>query len=211
MHLKSFITLFMISLLVSCAGPQGTWKGKILHQDLKLGKDRLAHGRSIMVLPLISEKGFDTTNRIMPSAHESVKKSSDKAMATCLKSDLDSLYSKKYSSGIPEAFYEKLQKNDILGITASDSVWEILPCRYLLTIRIIGGMTIKSFEEKVKKKVSIEGEMWDSDNPGVVWRAEVYGYEIDSGREDYDFIASGVQHLLMLLPDFLPFSNEENW
>lgn len=208
---KNLILIFIIILINSCAGPQGTWKGQILHQDNLLGKDRLAHGRSILVLPLITSSGFDTTDKIMPSAHESVKGSSDKEMATCLKSDLDSLYKQKFNNNIPDDFYKQLLDNDILAITASDSVWDILPCRYLLTIRLTGGMTIKTFEEKVKKKVSLEGEMWDSENPGVVWRAEVYGYEIDSGRKDHAFIASGVNHLLTLLPSFLPFSNEENW
>lgn len=209
--LKNFSLLFFIFMIINCAGPQGTWKGQILHQDNLLGKDRLAHGRSILVLPLITDDGFDTTDKIMPSAHESVKSSSDKEMATCLKSDLDSLYIKKFNNGIPKEFYKNLFDNDILSITASDSVWEMLPCRYLLTVRLTGGMTIKTFENKIKKKVSLEGEMWDSDNPGVVWRAEVYGYEIDSGRKDHAFIASGVNHLLTLLPSFLPFSNEENW
>lgn len=211
MKLKVTILSSLLLLVFGCAGPKGTWKGKVLHQTPNLGKDRLAHGRSILVLPLLTEKGFDTTDKIMPAAHESVKKSSDKNIATCLKSDLDSIYSQKYSQSIPKSFYNNLQKNDILAITSADSVWEILPCRYLLTIRVTGGMTIKTFEEKVKKKVSIEGEMWDSDNPGVVWRAEVYGYEIDAGRKDHEFISSGIQHLLTMLPNFLPFSNEENW
>lgn len=211
MHIKPALLSILLLMIINCAGPQGTWKGKILHQDPKLGQDRLAHGRSILVLPLITENGFDTTDKIMPAAHESVKTSSDKKLATCLKTDLDSIFIRKYSKGIPEDFYKKLKDNDILGITTSDSIWEILPCRYLLTIRVTGGMTIKTFEEKVKKKVSLEGEMWDSENPGVVWRAEVYGFEIDAGRKDYDFIASGVQQLLTMLPPFLPFSNEENW
>lgn len=211
LHCKLLIITLLSLLYLSCAAPHGTWKGKVLHQQENLGKDRLAHGRSMLILPLITANGFDTTDKIMPAAHDAVKNSSDKELSTCLKSDLDSTYAKKYGVGIPESFYKKLLKNDILPIIASDSVWEILPCRYLLTVRIIGGMSIKTFEKKVKKKVSLEAEMWDSDNPGVVWRAQVYGYEIDGGRIDHDFIASGVKQILSMLPSFLPFSNEENW
>ena len=211
MKLRILIAFLSILLLLNCAVQQGTWKGKILHQHSDLGKDRLAYGRSVLLLPLILPTGFDTTDKIMPSAHEAVKQSSNRKLATCLKPDLDTLYSQKYNGVLPQNFYEKLFKNNILAITSSDSVWNILPCRYLLTVRVIGGMTIKTFEKKVKKKVSLEAEMWDSKNPGVVWRAQVYGYEINGDRVDYAFISSGVNQLLSMLPTFLPFNNEENW
>jgi len=210
--LNFFVFIGFPMFFLNCAAQyEGTWKSNVLYQQDNLGKDRLASGRSIFLLPLIVNEKFDTSSAIMPAAQMDMIKNRDRKMVTCSMAGLDSLYRKEYKKEMDSSFYKSILLGELLKTTANDSVWAVFPCRYLLTVRLISGMTIKTFEQKEKKKVRLEGEMWDSKNPGVVWRSEVYGFEIDAGRSDGDFIASGIKSLFSTLPSFLPVFNEENW
>ncbi len=198
-------------MLLTCASQSGEWQGKLLYSNKQLAVTDRATGRDVVVLPLIIDNRFDTGQSLAPERFTKALIHDQGAVRVLFRKDFEEKLILKYGREHLDSFYMALIKNDILALNALDTVWNGIPGRYLLTIRVTTGVRINSFDDIVKRKADLEAELWDSKKIEIIWRGQSSGYEMDPEVSDAAFIMKGIQTLFMLLPEFIPVREEDNW
>lgn len=209
-YLFRYISIFFL-LSMGCASGTGEWRSKLLYSNKEFGKRQYSTRNSILLLPLITEKGFDTGTALPQVVQKEALHRLQGNIEIYFKKDFEEAYLLTNSRELLDSFYIKLFANDFLALTSYDSVWRSVPSQYIMVIRINNGARINSFDGILKRKAVLEIELWDVKNVEVVWRAESSGFEMNSKITDAEFIAQGIKEAFKLLPEFLPVANEENW
>ncbi len=198
-------------LIIQCASKTGEWRSKLLFVNEDVSKGRLLSGGSILLFPLITEKGFDTTASLSSEKQAKMLHAIRGKLKLYVKKEFEENYLSNNDRALLDSFYISLFANDLLKITASDSIWKSVPSRYILLIRVDKGIRINTFDGVLKRKAVLEGELWDAKNIEVVWRAQSSGYEMDDKVADAVFVAEGMKEIYRLLPEFLLDTKGKNW
>lgn len=198
-------------LFISCVAPTVQWQSELLYSSSELKDNRLSVGNSILLLPLITKDGFDTSHSLSPEVLTKSLMATQQKLKLFFKNDFEESFLSRNSRELLDSFYVSLIKNDILALHSVDTVWKSLPGRFVIVLRLNTGFRIKSFDGIVKRKAELEGELWDIKRIEVVWRARSSGYQMDTKITDGEFVAGGVRELFNLLPDFIPVRDEEEW
>jgi hypothetical protein len=197
---------------VFCASRSGTWQARLLYMEKSLHNAPVASGSAILALPLIVSHEFDTTASCAPASLLKKALSSTKArMRVLVKDDFEEYFFRKQGRRVPGKFYSAFIHNDVLALHNLDTVWNTIPAGYVVAVRITDGVRINTFDAVVKRKASIEGELWRTDTGEVIWRAKSSGYIMNSEADDPEFIKRGVHELFTVLPDFIAYGDEDAW
>lgn len=204
------LLLFLLFAYVKCASNKGQWRLKLTYSSEKIGKDRLLTDFSLFFLPIVNGNKFDTFSVYL---NKKFKKAIGKQVGckVYFKKDFEKLCVSSECKMSLVDFYNGILKDDILEITTCDSVWKYIPGRYMIIIRIKHSVRISSLEGILKRKAFLKAELWDSENVGVVWRAESSGYEMNEKVTDKEFIHKGIKEILGFLPAFVPVRDEKDW
>lgn len=198
-------------LLVSCIAPSAQWKSELLYSSSELENNRLSVGNSILLLPLITKDGFDTSHALSPEVLTKSLMATQQKLNLFFKKDFEESFLPRNNRKMLDSFYVSLFKNDILALHAVDTVWKSIPGRFVIVLRLNTGVRIKSFDGIVKRKAELEGELWDTKRIEIVWRAQSSGFQMDTKVTDAEFILGGLREIFNLLPDFIPVRDEEDW
>lgn len=206
-----FIVLILIVYFFNCSIKTGKWNSEIIYSNEGLKNDRMSTDNSVLLLPLITKVGFDSSNTFSPHIQTELLKTIQKYITYYYKADLEKKYSEKNETGKLDDFYQKLIDGNTLALTASHSVWENMPSHYLMAIRLNNGSRIRSFDGILKRKVSLEAELWDAKRVEIVWHAKSSGVEMNKNKSDAEFVLKGIKNIFELLPEFFRAANESNW
>ena len=204
-------SVLLYVLIIPAEAGESEWVPSVAYVQRGLGKDRLSDNNSILLMPLINEKLFDTSKALRPQRIIDLYLKPQRKAGACFKEDFEERFIAKYKKNVSWQFYKHLLNGEILSLAKDDSAWSVMPCRYVFLLRITKGMRIQSFEGVTKRKAVLEGEMWDSRTAEIVWRGQVTGSSVNVKISDSDFIIEGIIRLFRQLPEFYQVRNEENW
>jgi|GEM_PF-3185175 len=207
----TLVTGVLLLLFAGCTPGTRQWSSEILFQKNEIEHNRLSTGNSILLFPLVTESGFDTTSAFSPAALTKDLLQLQKGVTLAGKADFEKAYRAAHTSESLEAFYRGLFKNDMLVLTTNDSAWACMPAQFVVIIRLNKGVRISSFDGILKRKVALESEIWNAKNAEVVWRGQVSGFEMNKEKSDADVLVAGIRELFKLFPEFIPRNEIENW
>lgn len=202
--LTIFVTLF-------CAPKVNQWQSELLYSIEDLGRDRQSAECSFLLFPVIINNSFDSSTALSPKRLQRILNKYQNSVTVYKQRDFEKKYLSLHSKDSLDIFYTNLIKKDMLSLSGSDSVWSTMSGRYLIIVRLMEGMNIKSFDGLQKRKIVLESELWHTKRREVVWRTQVSGFEMKEKVSDAEFIAQGVEEIFKLIPEFLSVRNEENW
>ncbi|MBD3347138.1 MAG: hypothetical protein GF401_18955 [Chitinivibrionales bacterium] len=198
-----------VAVMTGCASRAG-YATKLLYQSDDFDGADFSH-RTILLLPVTLENGFDTTGMLSPSrqAQWLLKRRPD--LKFVFRNHFESTYYSAHDKAALNSFYGALFEGDVLAAQTSDSVWAHMKADYLLVTSIKNSATIRDFERNIKKTLRCETELWDIENTEVVWRISTVGNILNGTEGDAEFIWGALQEAYNSIPAFRPALNEENW
>lgn len=202
----------LIPILSGCGHRNSTWTGRTTY--VLDAKQQAVHAgdNSLIVFPLVNNSVFDTTPRFSSRGIAARLPKNWHNVILTYKETLDSAALGTFSKMEMEGFYRVLAGNDILALqTRNNRFWELMPASYLLIIRIVRGLHIKTYQRQQKKKAVLEAELWNTRTREVVWRCETQGADIHADRSEELFIQAGILSIVRLLQDNSPVSEQKNW
>jgi len=96
-------------------------------------------------------------------------------------------------------------------LQTADSLWKTIKSSYFMAIRLDNGMVVKDFDRNIRKRLRIEGELWDKNAMEVVWRMSVAGISSGTALPDNVFLSKAIQQLFIALPGSIPNYEEGEW
>jgi hypothetical protein len=203
------VSFFMAGALLECS-PVPAVTIKLLHQDPSFGPEQLS-GQTILILPLLTKTGFDTTQFLLPQHQGS--------WLTRRRSDLEPVYRDKFEAAYKAAhdsvslvkFYRALYKGNMIPLHNADSIWKAMPAAYLLAMYLRSGMEVRNLYGRTHRSVSLEAELWQIDSTEVVWRLSATESTADATMSDAAFIWNAITHIYAQFPEYRPSINETKW
>lgn len=195
----------------AAADVTGVWDAEVSYADEKVMSSRFSEGNSVVILPIIKDRKFDTLRGdFVRKAATSLEKTQN-AFKPLTIVDLEKSWNRLNPGQPIDSFLYPLLTDDILKLSSLDHAWEALPAHYLLVTRLLGGVAIAGTESRYKRRATISVDIWDATTQSVVWRGTASGYEMDRRVSDADFILKGLKALYLKLPPVFPVVNEERW
>lgn len=172
---------------------------------------RTISGRSVIVMPLLKNKGIDTIG--------SLSDTSLMRIVGNIRTDLKfipfrqqiPLILKRYSEKEIHKFLDDLFTGKIPVLQVADSMWQLLNADYMSVIRLKGGHIVRTFKGDTHKKIVVEGELWDCKRAEVVSRIVINGICVTSDIADDHFIIDGVKEFFKELPLSAPAYDTQAW
>jgi hypothetical protein len=202
-------SLMPITALAGCSG-RVSYNVTTLYVDQYFSARNLNNAR-IAVLPFLTPQGGLVEGAFEPE--RMVRK------LRALRPDLLFVSYLEFEKGFPARFdrrllpelYDKLYREDILGVRAMDALWESVAQPYVLVYALRGGAVINNLDESVFKHASVVCELWSRDQRAVVWRAACKGVSDDKRMAESGIMAESMRRLAEAIPATAPNYGREAW
>lgn len=201
------ITFILLHLYCS-PSPYGFSVNQLYSRDKFSGSD--LHERSIGICPLLRDTVYDTLQFLRSQNHleELRKVRSDLQFISV--DEIEKHFLNKWSMDSLQAFFTLLYRGKVASVQTRDSLWNGIKSDYYLVMRLKNASTVKTVNNAVRKRVSIEAELWDCKYQEVLWRTEVRGV-CDRGKiPDSQFLLEAAKKACEKLPSLLP-SYGDQW
>ncbi len=167
--------------------------------------------RTILLLPPMRGERLDTVGYLAPR-HQAqwFRKQRPDLGLTFIEQLRDTMRSAG-AVGQVDSLCRRLARNDILAVQDMRDVWERINADFLLSSRLAYGASIRNLDNKVRKKVRIEVEMWDRRRREVVWRMSVTATTEDPDMRDEAVLWSALRDAYERLPGYRPAESEDEW
>jgi hypothetical protein len=203
---------FTAALVVApgCAPQRIAYNVEQLYQEHSFSSRELS-GKSIVLLPLLTAQGPDTSGPLALGALSSwlITNRPDLRVVTVSKP-----FFERYaeSTGVFSRLIGELYRGDVVEITQHAAAFKEFGHPYVVVIRLKNGLRIRGLDNRTKRRIELEGELWEVEGARVLWRGRVQGMSLEVEHSDEGFIARGVERLLMSLPQLPPSPHyEQNW
>jgi hypothetical protein len=117
----------------------------------------------------------------------------------------------KFVKSTIDTLFLQLYNGDITKLQTNDSLWNYLSCDYFMSVRIINAMSIKTFNNVHKKRISIEAELWNRKDQEVVLRIEVNGTAEGDKYSDKQVISRALEKVYKEIPETVPSYENAGW
>ena len=204
------LTFYCILMIITCSPPP---YGFVLNNQYVRNDftGRELGGKTISMCPFLKDSGADTTGMLSSGdILKSVSKSRSDLRLISVR-EMEKRFREKWGSDSLQLFYKMLSLGEIIQLQNSDSLWNGIGTRYFMALRLKSASKIKSFNRSVRKRISLEAELWDRELTGVVWRVVVNGLCIDESIQDSKFISSAIVKAYEKLPVILPAYDSKDW
>ena len=166
---------------------------------------------TIGVCPLLTRNGPVFGAKLPSSA---VAEMIRKTRPDLLIHDADSIHA-ALSSRLPTAtlqrYYRLLFEGEVVSVQTEDSLWNAVTTDYLLVVRMRHGMDIRTFNQRSKKRINLEAELWDRSAMETVWRITVIGTCSHVGYSDQQFLIEAMGRVAAALPPSAPAYDTKAW
>jgi hypothetical protein len=187
-----------------------TYAATVLYQQKWFYGGSLS-GQSVLVLPVLTKAGLDTTTALSPQKISKLLLAARNDMDPVTKEEFETRYSVRHDTASLAAFYRELFKGNVVALSNSDSVWKEMKTAFCFASRITNALTIHGFNGIVKRRMNLETELWDVDSAEVVLRIQVQASATGDRLTDAEFIKSALAAAFEKLPVFAPSANEQKW
>ncbi|KMQ50504.1 hypothetical protein CHISP_2622 [Chitinispirillum alkaliphilum] len=119
----------------------------------------------------------------------------------------------KERHGIEELnlFYHNLFNSELLDVQSAQNVWDNFHGQFFFVTRVTNAASVRALDGSQSRRLRIEGELWRSDGPEVVWRAAVNVLSLDFKETDCTIIGNGIAALCDSLPQVQPGVGYREW
>jgi hypothetical protein len=197
-------------LLCGCAPPTLVIEPRILHQDVRFTPEQFS-GQSVTLFPVFTTQGFETSASLGDSVQGVLIQAIRQDLALNSRQAFESRYLLAHDSLSLNRFYTRLFKGDIVGLQTSDTVWQSMPSRYLLIMKLTYGTRVKTLDAQVLRRLTMEAEVWDVRAAEVVMRLAVIGSESQGRTPDAKFFHATMNALFRQLPGVRHVEHNEQW
>ncbi|MBN1578615.1 MAG: hypothetical protein JW913_18775 [Chitinispirillaceae bacterium] len=200
----------MLGPLVSCTpSPFGFTLSSNYTRDRFSGRD--IGGHSIGICPLLTAEGPVAGTKLpSPAVIAALRKKRPDLQFR----DADNVHA-TLSSVLPsvtmERYYRLLFTGDVVALQSEDSLWGAVNVDYLLVVRLRHGMDIRTFNQRSRKRISIEAELWDCASMETAWRVGVIGICNRAGISDQKFLVEAFGEIVAALPTAAPSYDTKSW
>lgn len=109
-------------------------------------------------------------------------------------------YQDRHGPAAMDDAYRAFFEGTIAALQTSPQFWKEVESDYLMVLKLISGIRLKTLDERNPRQLRLEAELWECDSMEVVWRATV-DCRSDEGRAgDSEFILQAVARLFNQLP-----------
>ena len=109
------------------------------------------------------------------------------------------------------AFRSLLFRGEVVTLQALDTVWKNIGYDFILVIRLRRGMSIRTFNQMMRKRFIVEAELWDCGEAETVWRVSIDGKCSRPGYSDRKFLLESLVPVATALPASLPAYDTRTW
>jgi hypothetical protein len=166
-------------------------------------------GRTILLLPLLTKAGFDSTGGLNPFKQLKWLKRERNDLIFTADRGFERRYIARCDSTSLPLFYMNLYNANNIAVQTSDSVWNAIPFPMVLTVRLKNAAHIKDFNSKSHRVLILEAELWSKDSAEVLWRAGITARVSGRRLNDEKFITRVFKELYAALP-VAPYKESED-
>ncbi len=196
--------------MLYCASRTDSYHTEVLHHNSYLSREQFSN-QAILFLPAVNDSILDSSGVLSANSQADLMQTLRSDMTICSWSSFERRFLEVFPPRVLTGFYDNIVGNDILALQNSDSLWLHMKCRYLLTLRVVYGARVRTFEGALMRRVRVETELWDTQRQEIVWRAQTVGKEGDARTTDSRFLKDVILHLFAHLPEYKPSLNETVW
>jgi hypothetical protein len=211
---KTYLSIFILLFFALCSprpdSTAVTYDATITFQDPFFSGASLSEV-PVLILPIVKRNMFDTSETVSPLVITQLLQTVRKDIVPVYKSDFEAAYLAKYDSTKLADFYKSLCAGDMLALANSETVWKQMHVSYCCVTRMKNAVTIKDFDDIVKRRMILETELWNADSSAVVFRVEVKAGARGARMKDDEFVKAALNAAFAKLPVFSPANNEKNW
>ena len=157
-------------------------------------------GKKILLLPVLMKKGFDTSSLSDPLSLIKWAKREREDIVLINGNYMPKEYLRRYGSDSLKRLCDDLYSGNVLEIQTNDSLFGLIKEQLMMVTRFKGGSRIKSLDNNIVIRLSIEMELWDIGKAETIWRVAVTGTSVDSSIVDRDFFVNARKEGLKALP-----------
>jgi len=210
-HLYRSVLLSISTVLLHlyCSpSPYGFSVNHLYSREKFSGSD--LHERSIGICLLLKDTAYDTVQFLRSKNHfeELRKVRSDLQFISA--DEIESHFLNKWNMDSLHQFYTLLFRGEIASLQTRDSLWKGIKSDYYLVMRLRNASTVITLNNNVRKRVSVEAELWDCKEQEVLWRIAVRGICIRGKIPDSQFLLEAVKNACKKLPAPIP-SYSKQW
>jgi hypothetical protein len=187
-----------------------TYAASVLYQQRTFSGSSLS-GQSVLVLPICTKSGLDTNASLSPQRISKLLLAVRGDIEPVTREEFETRYSARHDTASLAAFYRLLFNGNMVALANSDSVWKEMKTDYCLAVRINHAITIRDFNNIVKRRMVLETELWNVDSAEAVLRIQVQASAQGGNITDAEFIRNALSASFEKLPVFAPSTNEQNW
>ncbi|MBN1981822.1 MAG: hypothetical protein JW795_09835 [Chitinivibrionales bacterium] len=206
------VAFLLVSIVVSGCGPKPqSWRPAVVYSLHGWHEKKFTEETNICVFPLIIDSTFDTSG-VMRQADiaSQLPKEWKHGILKYREEFADSAARQGYTDSLAD-FYRLLATDNLLAVQTKQKMWSAMPCDYLLTVRIVNSLHIKTYGDIHKRSIILEGNLWDTKLAEVVWRCRTSGSEVNATRPEKEFLSEGIHSLLTLMPPVASGVDQKNW
>lgn len=210
MRKVTLLMVILVSVLLHCSHPPYGFTANNLYSREKFtGVD--LNGRLIGVGPILKKSGHDTVQFLSSDSQYQTLRKFRKDLKLVSTRQIEENFLKKWDRDSLNFLYNKLFENEVVVLQNRDSLWDAVTCNFFMVIRMRSGSSVKTFENKISKRLHFEAELWDCRNRETVWRTSILGINHSKKIPDSQFMMEAVRKAYGELPIPLPSNNEEHW
>jgi hypothetical protein len=168
-------------------------------------------GQTLLVFPVLTRNGNDTASYFSPRQQIKILQRIRNDLHFSTPDVFEQKYLSAHDSLSLARFYQSLYKGEVVEAQTSDSIWKAMDAPYVLFVRVLYAVTIRSFDGNSQRNLHLDAELWDVSSAENVWRVEVTGFDKSKGATDARFLTGGLYEAFGKLPGYLPANNENNW
>jgi hypothetical protein len=211
MHFGRLLFVFVIvSLLIGCSPTRCGFAIDTSYQA-PFFDSRVLTGRSLVVVPLLKDAKVDSSGLLSDVSYlQSLRKLREDLNCVSFNKSADKIRT-RFGDPLFNTFIVNLFKGDIPVLQTSDSVWNIISEEYMSVIRVKSAHSVRMFSGDVRKRILLEGELWDCRKAEVVFRLSVNGLCLTEDVKDDRFIMDGILTFYRELPAAIPAYDTQSW
>lgn len=203
-----FAAVLLVAL--GCAPQRIAYNFEQLYQEHSFSSRDLS-GKSILLLPLLTAQGPDTSGELAlgPLSGWITANRPDLNMVT-----VSQPFFERYaqSTGVLSGLIGELYRGDVVEITQHAAAFNDFGHPYVVVIRLKNGLRIRGLDNRTKRRIELEGELWEVAGARVLWRGRVQGMSLEVEHSDEGLLARGIERMLLSIPQLPPSPHyEQNW
>ncbi len=201
---RSVLLSILIILMHLCCSPSPYgFSVNHLYSREKFSSSEL-YERSIGICHLLRDTCYDTLQFLRSKSHFEELKKVRSDLQFISADEIERHFLNKWSMDSLQQFFTLLFKGQIATLQTRDSLWSGIKSDYYLVMRLRDASTVKTFNNAVRKRVSVEAELWDCKDQEVLWRIIVRGICVRGKIPDRQFLLEAVKNVFEKLPKPLP-------